>query len=56
MTENGNKKASRETQSQPPQAPPPPKDEVVAPPFKWVTKGEKGRGVEPGIDVDNASK
>jgi hypothetical protein len=36
--------------------PPPPKDEIVAPPFKWVTKGEKGFGHEPGIDADNESK
>ncbi len=32
----------------PPPPPPTPKDEIVAPPFKWVTKGEKGKGVEPG--------
>jgi hypothetical protein len=39
-----------------PPPPPPPKDEIVAPPFKWVTKGEKGKGVEPGIEVNNKSK
>ena len=39
----------------PPSSPPPPKDEIVAPPFKWVTKGEKGKGVEPGIDLSKIS-
>jgi len=47
------KEGKKTTQAPPP--PPPPKDEVVAPPFKWVTKGEKGRGVEPGVTIDNQS-
>ncbi|MGO9121306.1 MAG: hypothetical protein ACLQPD_27305 [Desulfomonilaceae bacterium] len=40
----------------PPPPPPPAKDEIVAPPFKWVTKGEKGKGVEPGIDLSKISE
>jgi hypothetical protein len=52
MAENGGKK----TTEAPPPPPPPTKDEIKAPPFKWVTKGEKGRGIEPGIDVNNKSQ
>ncbi len=32
------------------------KGEVEAPGFKWVTKGEKGSGVEPGIQIDSKSE
>ncbi|GEM_PF-5278174 len=42
--------------AQPPPRPPQPKGEVVAPPFKWVTKGEKGVGIEPAIAVDSTSE
>ena len=48
--------AEKDDKKAPPPPPPTPKDEIVAPPFKWVTKGEKGKGVEPGIDLSKISE
>ena len=35
-----------DTQTKPAETPPPPKDELDAPGFTLVTKGEKGAGIE----------
>lgn len=46
----GNDSKGQTTQPQPP-----PKAEIEVPGFKWVTKGEKGSGHEPGVQVNNKS-
>jgi hypothetical protein len=33
-----------------------PRKGIEAPGFKWVTKGEKGSGVEPGIRLNKGSE
>lgn len=57
MAEDKHKgRSGKEPEAQTKEPPPPPKGEIEVPGFRWVTKGEKGSGVEPGVQIDNKSE
>jgi hypothetical protein len=54
--DKGKKSSGNDPKGQTTQAQPPPKCEIEVPGFKWVTKGEKGSGVEPGVQINDKTE